>query len=313
MDASLTRDEQHAVISLCLLAAFADGGKADAERERIREIVDALADPSIDIPGLYRDVLLRKITAEGAALHLKGKPSAILAYEMAVGVCDADGAQSPAERVFLNQLKTSLGLGASADGVESAVEQVALAPVVSALPPPLPAPTSPVGDPEIDSMILNYSILNGALELLPENLATMAIIPLQMKMVYRIGKRHGIELDRGHIKEFAATAGLGLTSQVLEGFARKLLKGVLGKGMVGGVANQVVSSAFSFASTYALGKVAQSYYGGGRTLKTVQLKSLFDATLAKAKGMHAEHLPAIRQKAAGLDLPALLSEVRSGK
>lgn len=313
MDSSLTRDEQQALLSLCLMAAFADGGKVDAERERIREIVDALADPSIDMPGLYRDVLLRKLNAEGAASRLKGKPSAMLAYEMAVGVCDADGAQSPAERQFLTQLKSSLGLGTSAVEVENAVELVALAPVISATPPPLPSPASPVADAETDGMILNYAILNGALELLPENLATMAIIPLQMKMVYRIGKRHGIALDRGHIKEFAATAGLGLTSQVLEGFARKLLKGVLGKGMVGGVANQVVSSAFSFASTYALGKVAQSYYGGGRTLKTVQLKALFDETVAKAKGMHAQHLPAIREKAAGLDLPALLSEVRSGK
>ena len=45
-------------------------------------------------------------------------------------------------------------------------------------------------------MILNYSILNGALELLPQSMASMAIIPLQMKMVYRIGKEHGYELDR---------------------------------------------------------------------------------------------------------------------
>jgi hypothetical protein len=55
--------------------------------------------------------------------------------------------------------------------------------------------------PEVDKMILNYAILNGALELLTDSLATMAIIPLQMKMVYRIGKAHGYELDRGHIKE----------------------------------------------------------------------------------------------------------------
>ncbi len=32
-------------------------------------------------------------------------------------------------------------------------------------------------------MVSNYAILNGALELLPESLATLAIAPLQMKMV----------------------------------------------------------------------------------------------------------------------------------
>ena len=74
-------------------------------------------------------------------------------------------------------------------------------------------------------MILRYAILDGALQLLPETLATMAIIPLQMKMVWRIGKAHGHDLDRASIKEFLATAGIGLGSQMVEGFARKLIGG----------------------------------------------------------------------------------------
>ena len=100
-------------------------------------------------------------------------------------------------------------------------------------------------------MILKYAILNGALELLPDTLATMAIIPMQMKMVYRIGKTHGVELDRSNIKDFLATAGVGLGSQVVEGFARKLMAGfgkkLAGK-MAGQVAGQVTGSAFSFGT-----------------------------------------------------------------
>ncbi len=34
-----------------------------------------------------------------------------------------------------------------------------------------------------------------------------------MKMVYRIGKSYGFDLDRGHIKDFLATAGVGMASQ----------------------------------------------------------------------------------------------------
>src|SRR6266566_5256826 len=52
-------------------------------------------------------------------------------------------------------------------------------------------------DVERDRMILNTAILNGALEIMPHTLATMAIIPVQMRMVYQIGKRRGYELDRG--------------------------------------------------------------------------------------------------------------------
>ena len=57
----------------------------------------------------------------------------------------------------------------------------------------------------------------------------MAIIPLQIRMVYGIGKAHGVALDRGHIKEFIAAAGVGLTSQYVERIGRKLLGGLLGK------------------------------------------------------------------------------------
>ena len=90
----------------------------------------------------------------------------------------------------------------------------------------------------------------------------MAIIPLQMKLVYRIGQSYGLDLDRGHIKDFLATLGVGLTSQYLEQAGRKLLGGLLGKiggGLLGGIGKQAVSSGMSFASTYALGHVASRY------------------------------------------------------
>jgi len=44
-----------------------------------------------------------------------------------------------------------------------------------------PAYAATMTGAELDTMILNYAILNGALELLPQNLASMAIIPLQMR------------------------------------------------------------------------------------------------------------------------------------
>src|ERR1044072_3047760 len=80
-------------------------------------------------------------------------------------------------------------------------------------------------DAEMDKYILNHAIVNGAVELLPQSLATMAIIPLQMKLVYRIGQSYGYEMDRGFIKEFLATVGVGLTSQYVEQVGRKLLGG----------------------------------------------------------------------------------------
>jgi hypothetical protein len=71
----------------------------------------------------------------------------------------------------------------------------------------------------LEQQIVSASVTNAALELLPESLATMAILPLQVRLVYRIGKAYGYELDQGHIKEFVATLGVGLTGQYLEQFA----------------------------------------------------------------------------------------------
>ena len=142
----------------------------------------------------------------------------------------------------------------------------------------------------------------------------MAIIPLQMKLVYRIGKAHGYELDSGHVKDFLATVGVGLTSQYLEQAGRKLLGGLLGKvggGLLGGLGKQAVSSGMSFASTYALGHVAKRYYAGGRTLSTQMLKDAFASVTQEAQGLQTRYLPQIQEKARTLDAGKVLAMVRS--
>jgi len=160
----------------------------------------------------------------------------------------------------------------------------------------------PANDADLDKMILNYAITNGALELLPQSLASMAIIPLQMKMVYRVGKAHGFELDRGHIKDLLATLGVGLTSQYLEQFGRKLIGGWLGK-----IGNVSAGAAFSFATTYALGQVAKRYYSGGRTIDTARLRQTFAAMLSDAKALQGRYAGQISEQARTLDVAKLLS------
>ena len=194
--------------------------------------------------------------------------------------------------------------GASAGAVVAAAPVPAVAAGASPLTP---------DSAELDKSILNAAILNGALELLPETLSTMAIIPLQMKLVYRIGKAHGYELDSGHVKDFIATVGVGLTSQYLEQAGRKLLGGLLGKvggGLLRGVGKQAVSSGMSFATTYALGHVAKRYYAGGRTLSTQMLKDAFSGVVQEGQGLQSRYLPAIQEKARTLDAGKVLSLVR---
>lgn len=306
MNMPITTDveTQDALLAICLFAAFADGDKSSDEREEIRRLAGEIG--SENLSHLSRQILMRKLSLESVIAGLRGPQDRLLAYELALGVCEAGGSVSADEKEFLTALRGHLRLGQEEAGaVEDSVASVALVPVDAN------APAAPVTDN--GGMILNYAILNGALELLPETLATMAIVPLQMKMVFRIAKSHGVELGASNIKEFLATAGLGLGSQMVEGFARKLMRGMgkkIGGKLAGRAADQITGSAFSFASTYAIGQVAEKYYSAGRRIDPASLKSLFVPLQEQAKELHGKYLPEIQARAKTLDPAAILSMVR---
>jgi uncharacterized protein (DUF697 family)/tellurite resistance protein len=317
-----TQEEQRAVLTICLMSAFADGAKSETEREQIRRIAEGLAPESgLDLMRLYQDVLMRRTTVEAACAALGQQETRQLAYEMAVCVCDADGARGEGEQRFLEHLRANLGLDAAAAEVfAQTADRVAETPLAA-------TGSAAVDRKEIDSMVLNYSILNGALELLPQSLASMAILPLQTKMVYRIGKAHGYELDRGHIKDFAATLGVGFTGQYVEQMGRKLVGGLLGqlagglggfggnkkmKGILKGVGSAATGMAFSFATTYALGMVAAEYYGSGRTMSMDVLKRAFTGMFSRGQELQRQHAGAIMERAQGLDAMEVARLVREG-
>lgn len=332
MDTQQTRS----ILTVALMAAFADGAKDEREREAIRRLAETLGDdPALDLPGLYRDVLLGKPALETVVAPLAAPEQRQFAYEMAVAVVNADGGQQPAEAQFLGKLATALGLPA---GPAAAQSQAAAAVADAAFEPAPPASAATgtegtaglagttagaatgtvlgkanVDDATLDKTILNASITNAALELLPETLASMAIIPLQMRLVYRIGQAYGYPMDRSHAKDFIATLGVGLTSQYIEQYGRKLLGGLLGKvggGLGRGLGRQAASSGLTFATTYAIGRVAQRYFAAGRTLDAAALKQTFVALLAEARGMAPQYQAQIQQAARTIDTRSLASLVR---
>ncbi|QNP48271.1 TerB family tellurite resistance protein [Diaphorobacter aerolatus] len=366
----MSNDEIRSILSICLLAAYADNAKHDRERDQIKQVAETLGQhEQINLPGLYQDMLLRRVQLPNVAAQLTNEEARQLAYEMAVCVCDADGETSAKETEFLAQLKSSLGLAATATtpaasvapspaadagaaaattdagaaaavatahAVDTQAQVIANAPLQGGLEPvvfgepvmpsaeTVPHPTaadslananterkqSTLSVQEMDAKILKASIVNGAIELLPENLSTLAIIPLQMRLVYQIGETYGYELDRGHIKDLLAALGVGLTSQYLEQAGRKLLGRVLGGGLFGGVGRQAVSSGMSFASTYALGHVANQYYAGGRTLSTQMLKSAYEHIMQDGRALQTQYAPQMQDMARNLNTAKILEMVR---
>ncbi|MGB3425112.1 MAG: TerB family tellurite resistance protein [Castellaniella sp.] len=329
----MNTEEIRAILTICLLASYADNDKHDREREQIRLVAQGLAeDQQINLPGLYQEVLMHRVQLADVLPKLSSSEARQLAYEMAVCVCEADGRTSAPEQAFLARLREALGQAPTT--FDTQADALAAAPLRTASmatpetaagadapqPAALDAPSGTAAQrrpgtlpsEDMDRKILNASILNGAIELLPENLSTLAIIPLQMRLVYQIGQSHGYELDRGHIKDLLATLGVGLTSQYLEQAGRKLLGSLLGKGILGGLGRQTVSSGMSFASTYALGHVANQYYAGGRALNTQMLRDAYQHVMADGRQMQDQYLPQMQAMSRGLNTARILQMVRGG-
>jgi uncharacterized protein (DUF697 family) len=324
-----TPQEQRALFALLIHAALADGVKSDAERAALKRITEGFAADAFNPWTLYQEVLGGRYAIDAVAAGLTTPASRLLAYEMALGVCETDGPPNAAEQRFLDNLRATLALRSEADAGQHNAEAVAQAlpgapaptgggAPASPSPGEAPARLAPVDTAALDKSILNHAILTGALELLPQSLATMAVVPLQMKLVYGIGKAHGYTLDRGHIRDFIATAGAGLAAQAVEGYARKLvgglLGGVLGKGMVGSLgrtaATTATGAAITFAATYAIGQLALRYYAGGRRMETAVLKDTYRTLLDDGRRLFGLHSADIERRAATLTPSEVINLVR---
>jgi uncharacterized protein (DUF697 family)/tellurite resistance protein len=311
---AMTDSERQAILEVCFHAALADGQKSANEQAALQRVAERL---QVQLPfhlNTAADLYARSQAVEVVAQKLRAPETARLAYEMAVAICEADEPPNSAERWFLDELRRGLALDpAVANAVQHDADEVSAIALPAAIAPVADAVASSASATELDQLVLNNAILAGALELLPNTLATMAIVPVQMRLVYQVGKAHGYELDRGHIKDLLATVGVGLASQVVENYAERAVRGLLGKfvgGLLTGMAGQLTSSGVSFATTYALGQLARQYYGGGRRFSAIELRSLYDSLMGQGRSLQSRYGAQIREQAGRVNLGNLTSMLR---
>ena len=109
--------ENQAIVTLSLLAAFADNDKHERERAEIKRIAEGLSQADgVHLPSIYQNVLMKRVALPDVVAALPDRATRQLAYEMAVCVCDADGTLSDAERRFLDEARQALGLDAGEAG-----------------------------------------------------------------------------------------------------------------------------------------------------------------------------------------------------
>jgi len=294
------------LIAISILAARADGSVDSAEQRAVDAVVARMGNP--DVASLVQQVAAGQLRVGDLASRLSDDEARRVAYESALTVINADGSANAAEQAFLDELRAALGFSdaevADATRIAGSMAQV---PVAAAYPGEPPAG-------QVDEFILRQAILTGAIEILPDRLANIAVLPLQLRMVYQIGQRHGQKLDIDQVKDLAATLGLGAAAQSLEGLVMRLVGGLTGGllgGIAGGATRVAAGAVITFTATYALGHVAEQYYAQGRRLSADDLRALFARFQGEAKTIYPRVQNQIQRQAGTLNLQSLLRGLSS--
>jgi uncharacterized protein (DUF697 family) len=328
--------EAEALASIGLLAAQADGRRDEAELKKLAAVFESFGIAGIG--SVHARVALGNAAVEDEAGALASPAIRQAAWELALGVCHADGVVVERERAFLEKLRGALGLPAEIVA-EAGATAAALAPPpreavrehapghvpLATAAPRAAAPAVPGGpavaarpdldataERELEEKIRQAAILAAALELLPQGLATLGILPLQLKLVADVGSAYGHQVDTGHARELLAAAGLGLSGQAIEGFARRFLGRVAGRfggrGM-GALVDAATGAAATFAATWAIGQVAKSWYASGRTLDRADVEARFARALEEGRAAFAGLQDTVEAKARTVSLPDLARRI----
>jgi uncharacterized membrane protein YebE (DUF533 family) len=294
------------LIAISIMAARADGLVDTAEQRAVDAVVARTGNP--DVSSLMQQVAAGQLRLSDLAARLSDDEARRAAYEYALTVVNADGSANPSEQAFLGELRTALGFDdadvADATRMAGAMAEAPVAQVSTGRPPAGP----------VDEFILQQAILTGAIEVLPDRLANIAVLPLQLRMVYQIGQRHGQKLDINQVKDLAATLGLGAAAQGLESVVMGLIGGLAGGllgGLVGGATRIATGAIITFSATYALGHVAEQYYAQGRSLSKADLQALFARFQDEAKTIYPRVKEQIHGQASTLNLQSLLQGLKN--
>jgi tellurite resistance protein/uncharacterized protein (DUF697 family) len=302
----MNQTDFEAIVTIAAMAALADGHQDPTERDRLATMVGRLGMETLDAAA--ERIKRGNVSVTHVARLLSGDDARQLAYNTATAICNADGVCNDAEQKFLAELGATLGImPAVVKTTQDGARALASASVTaSAVEVRTGTPSSDAG---LDDLILKQAMITGALEILPDQLANVAILPLQMRLVYQIGQRYGQQLDANQLKDLAGTLGIGAAAQMMEGVVRKVLGGVAGSilgGMVGGATGLAAGAAVTFGSTYALGHVAKQYYAQGRRLSADDLRSLFTRFQGEAKALFPKVQEQIQAQARTLNLQSVL-------
>ncbi|MCY3018420.1 MAG: hypothetical protein NTW87_05240 [Planctomycetota bacterium] len=275
---STLSDEALAGIRLLVCMAMADGVLKPDERYALEDAVAGEPLPE----GLTLNKLLAERNDPLALAKMVQKPET-RAYTYAslysLAYCDRELAES--ENRLLAMLRTEWGVAADEQrSLEKALD------ITEHMTGPLPAAVKDVvaRKEQLGRLLLRYSILAGLTGAIPVPLVPdLMVVPMQVKMVYDIAALCGHKADKGTIQLMFETLGVGTGARLGVSILCKLVPGW----------GSLVGAASSFATTYALGKVAGAYYESEGKRSFESLQPMFRAEQENGKQEFKKHRAAL--------------------
>jgi len=267
-------NEQETVASLKLLVAMAkaDGELAPEESETFAQSLGGAGLPA----GLTAGALLAgSYDVDQLVGEIRSTEAREAAFSACFSMAYADRKVHPAEQALLEKLEKAWTVPPAKKGLLGRIfsetwDTLSLTSI------------QPIADParrkaQVDEDVLKYSILSGVLGANPVpigSLATdMAVVGLQMKMFRDVGQYWGRETSKDAVKQLFAGLGVGTGARIALTNLMKFIP----------VAGSVAGAATSFASTWALGKVANQYWESGGKADLKMLRELFKTSQAEGK------------------------------
>lgn len=300
---SMTDVQAVACLRLLVAVAKADGEVAPAERQQLE---NALAD--LPLGGISCDALLREdVNIDAQFRLLDSQEAKESAWQAMYAMAWADGECAPVEQVVLDYAQQTLGIPDESSSLVHRLYNEARDTV-------LPSAIHPIADPqhraaEIKEDTLKYAILSAVLGAFPVPglaiLTDLAVVAVQVKLVRDIGQYWGHKVDQAAAKSLLLSLGLGTGARLAVNNLAKLVPGW----------GSAVGATTSFASTWALGKVADEYFKSGAKADPAELRSSFQSAQKEGKSEYEAHKGEIAVKS-DLDsarLKQLAADTKSGR
>ncbi|MCS7225754.1 MAG: TerB family tellurite resistance protein [Gloeomargarita sp. SKYB31] len=304
---NLTPQEALACIKVLVFMARADGIFRAEEEEILLETCRNLELPA-DVSLL--DLVRQEIDLEAELAKITSPAAREQVYAAALAMACADRNRSVEEREVLARIQNAFRVPHE----KTDFIQRLMADTRSTL---LPANIAPISDPaererRIEQLIQNYAIFTAVLGAFPipglALVTDIAVLTFQLKMIEEIGRYWGYATQRkdAELLRDGMMGGVGISVfRIAVSNAAKLVPGW----------GSVVGASLSYASTWAIGKVANQYYASGGKLDIQTLQDAFKQARQEGEKEYQKNRALIqaRQQAHAAQIEQLNQQLQKGE